>query len=209
MRFTDRTEAGAKLATALDTYRHRDDVVIFALPRGGVIVGRAIARALDLPLDLVITRKIGHPDNPEYAVCAITEAGGLICNEPERALLDPTWLAQAAAREQTEAIRRRQTYLPGRHTRSARGKIAIIVDDGVATGLTLRAAIRALRADKPKQIIVAVPVAPADTARVLRHEADELVVLIEDDHYLGTVGAYYDDFSEVSDAEVIALLQHE
>lgn len=205
MRFKDRHEAGQRLAKALQLYRGAD-TIIYALPRGGAVVGAEIARGLGLPLDLVITRKIGHPDNPEYAVCAVAETGSLICDEAERARLDPQWLAAAVAREQAEAARRRQTYLRGQASHSANQKTAIVVDDGVATGLTLRAAIRALKAERPKRIVVAIPVTPSDTADVLRRESDELVALVEDPDYLGAVGAYYDSFPEVTDAEVIYLL---
>lgn len=206
MPFKDRAEAGRLLAGALNAYRDQD-AIVFALPRGGVVVGAEVARSLGIPLDLVITRKIGHPHNPEYAVCAVTESGGLMCNEQERATLDLQWLAAAVAREQAEARRRRATYTPNRPSFPVRDKIAIVVDDGVATGLTLRAAIRALRAEHPKKIVAAVPVTPADTAAVLRREADELVALVVDDHYLGAVGAYYQNFSEVSDNEVIRVLR--
>lgn len=204
--FHDRRDAGRRLAEALAAYRGAD-AVVYALPRGGVVLGEKIAKALGLPLDLVITRKIGHPASPEYAVCAITEDGAMICNEAVRASLSEAWLRDVAAQEQKEAARRRKAYLKGRGSISAKGKIAIVVDDGVATGLTLRAAVRALRAQLPKKLVAAVPVAPHDTAEVLRQEVDELVILDDAEDYLGAVGSYYDIFPQVTDGEVIALLR--
>ena len=206
MRFSDRKEAGRKLAAKLKGYRG-SDTVVYALPRGGVVLGYEISQALGVPLDLVITRKIGHPYNPEYAIGAITEEGEALYAERERAALDQDWLKQAAEKEQREALRRRNVYLKGRKRTSAKGRRAIVVDDGVATGLTLRAALLSLRKDKPRELIVAVPVAPYDVIQVLRNEADTVVVLEDDREYLGAVGAYYDEFPQVSDEEVIRLLQ--
>lgn len=205
MIFKDRTEAGRKLAEALKKYKGQD-LVIYALPRGGVVLGYEIAKALGAPLDLVIPRKIGHPTNPEYAVCAVAEDGHMICNEAERAMLDPKWLEQAVERERQEAKRRRETYLEGRPPLSAEGKIAIIVDDGIATGLTMMLAIREIKHQKPKKIVVAIPVSPQDSAEVLKKEADELVALDIPEAYLGAVGAYYENFPQVEDAQVIRLL---
>ena len=184
-----------------------EEVVVYALPRGGVVLGFEVARALHAPLDLVIARKIGHPSNPEYAVCAVTEDGTLLCNELERASLDPEWLKQKAEKEREEAERRRKTYLKDKKHISAAGKIAFVVDDGVATGLTLRAALRSLRAERPKKLIVAVPVAPHEVVEILRKEADEVIVLEDVRDYRGAVGAYYDDFPQTTDEEVIQLLQ--
>ncbi|HTW97093.1 MAG TPA: phosphoribosyltransferase family protein, partial [Candidatus Methylomirabilis sp.] len=195
IRFADRKDAGNKLSRALKKYAG-ERTIIYALPRGGVVVGFVVAQALKAPLDLVITRKIGHPQNPEYAVCAITEAGELFCNEAEKAALDPIWLARQAEQEKQEARRRRKVYLGNTQPLSATDKIAIVVDDGIATGLTMRAALRSLRRERPKKLIAAIPVAPAETARALRRDADEVIVLQEDENYLGAVGAYYDDFSQ-------------
>lgn len=205
MIFKNRADAGRALAKVLDKYRG-ENAIIYALPRGGVVTGYEIAHALHLTLDLVIARKIGHPQNPEYAVCAVTENGPLVCDEAERALLDDAWLARAVVRERDEAKRRRRTYLADRLRVSAEGKIAILVDDGVATGLTMRAALAALKAEKPTKIVIAVPCAPAEVAALLRREADEVIVLAEESGYLGAVGAYYEHFPQVSDEEVISLL---
>ena len=205
-RFTDRQDAGKKLAKALINYGG-DDTVIYALPRGGVVLGFEIAQALKAPLDLVITRKIGHPFNKEYAVCAITEEGELLCDESERASLDPSWLRREAERERQEAIRRRIVYLGNARHISAKDKRAIVVDDGIATGLTMRVALQSLRKEKPKELIAAMPVAPHDVVEVLRKEVDTVVVLEEAEIYLGAVGAYYDNFPPVTDEEVIELLK--
>ncbi len=205
MYYRDRHEAGEKLAQALLSYQGQD-VVVYALPRGGVVPGKAVAQALHAPLGLIITRKIGHPYNPEYAVCAIAEAGEMVCNEEERAAVDPDWLATAVERERAETERRRHRYLEGRPPLPATGKIAIIVDDGIATGLTMRAAIRQVRAQQPRQIVVAVPVMPKETAEVLSSEADAVVALDIPDTFLGAIGAYYARFEQVSDEEVVRVL---
>ncbi len=204
--FKDRKEAGQLLAQQLIQYRDKD-AVIYALPRGGVVLGLEIARALHVPLDLVIARKIGHPDNPEYAVCAVTEEGEPFCNEEERAALDPSWLEKEIKKEREEAGRRRKKYLEGQKHRSARNKIAIVVDDGVATGLTLRSALRSLRQEQPRELLVAVPVAPHELVNIFQTEADGVIILKDERNYLGAVGAYYQDFPQVSDEEVIELLK--
>lgn len=206
MYFSDRQEAGRKLAAELGDYRG-SDVVVYALPRGGVVLGYEVAQALGAPLDLVITRKIGHPENSEYAIGAITEEGEALYDEREKALVDRGWLERVAEKERREALRRRQVYLEGKSRASARGKRVIVVDDGVATGLTLRVALASLRKDEPRELIVAVPVAPHDIVSILEKEADTVVVLEDAEEYLGAVGAYYERFSQVSDEEVIDLLR--
>ena len=205
MRFKDRTEAGKKLAQALDMYRDQP-AVVYALPRGGVVLAVEIAQALHLPLDLVIPRKIGHPYNTEYAIGAVTEDGDPVYNQWETARVEPHWLQQQVASERQEARRRREQYLHGREPFFVAGKTAILVDDGIATGLTMLAAIRDIKQRQPSRVVVAIPVAPRDTAERLLQEADEVVGLEITDHYRGAVGAYYDYFPQVSDAEVIRLL---
>ena len=204
--FEDRKEAGLTLARMLAGYRGKN-AVIYALPRGGVVLGFEIAKALHLSLDLVIARKIGHPKNSEYAVCAVTEEGEPFCEESERTKLDPRWMEAEIQKERKEAKRRRITYLGNKEHISAKDKIAVVVDDGVATGLTLRAALRAIRAERPAKLVVAVPVAPHDMVEVLGREADKVVVVKDELNYLGAVGAYYLDFPQVSDQEVIELLK--
>ena len=204
MRFRDRKEAGEQLAHALDRYRGQPGVV-YALPRGGVPLGIAVARHLGMPLDFLIPRKIGHPFHPEYAICAVPEQGEPICNPREAERVDPGWLDQAEARERAEARRRRQLYCTT-PSPDVGGKLAIIVDDGIATGLTMRAAIRDARQRQPRHLVVAIPVAPAETAALLENEVDELVTLDIPEYYRGSVGAYYEDFEQVSDDAVIAMM---
>jgi len=205
MRFANRQEAGRKLAEALEPFRGQAGVV-YALPRGGVPLGREVARRLGMPLDILIPRKIGHPMQPEYAICAVPEQGQRVCNPREEASVDPQWLAAAEDRERAEARRRRSLY--GRaDAPSVAGRMAIIVDDGIATGLTMRAAIRDADAREPAHVVVAIPVVPSETAATLETEADQLVALEVTDHYLGAVGAYYDSFPQVSDEEVIRMLE--
>jgi len=206
MRFKDRVEAGKKLAEALEKYRG-EDVVVYALPRGGVVLGYEIARALNAPLDLVISRKIGYPGNEECAVCAVAEDGHMICDRAGASRLDPDWLQSQALKERQEARRRREVYLKGREPLPAEGKTAIIVDDGVATGLTLILAIEELKHRNPKKIVVAIPVAPADTAERIRDEVDDLVAVEIPEFYLGAVGAYYDKFPQLTDEEVVILME--
>ena len=203
MRFADRRDAGMRLAKALARY-DSDDAVVYALPRGGVAIGAEVAKQLELPLSLVIPRKIGHPENPEYAVCAVTEEGELVCNEEESSKLDPKWLKAAATREQKEAKRRRAAY--GGARIPATGKIALIVDDGIATGLTMRAAIRSLRKELPSEVMVAAPVAPREVVDYLRGDADDVVILDDTEPFLGAIGAYYESFPQVTDEEVVTLM---
>ena len=204
MRFNNRVEAGKSLAEALKTYKG-EDVVIYALPRGGVVLGYEIAKELNAPLDLVITRKIGYPGNEECAVCAVAEDGHMICDQAVAPRLDKEWLKRQAEKEMQEARRRREVYLKDREPISADGRIAIIVDDGIATGLTILLAIRELRHQNPKKIVVAVPVASVDASERIREEADELVAL-DVPIYFQAVGAYYSDFPQLEDDEVIKLM---
>ena len=205
IQFKDRQDAGRQLARALREYSDGDSV-IYALPRGGVVLGSEIANTLHIPLDLVITRKIGHPSNPEYAICAVSEDGELVCNEVEKAFVNKDWLKNAVAKEVKEATRRREVYLRGIKHIPATNITAIVVDDGIATGLTIKAALQSLRKEKPKKLMVAIPVAPHDTLNELRGSADEVVVLEDAKDYLGAVGAYYAYFPQVTDEEVIKLL---
>lgn len=205
MHFKDRREAGQKLAELLLRKKYENPVV-YGLPRGGVVVAYEVAHALSAPLDIVVTRKIGHPGNPEYAVGAVSENGTVLLNEEEAGRLDPTWLREEIARQEKEAKRRRKLYHP--RAAASRGKTAIVVDDGVATGLTLLLAVRELRAAGAARLVAAVPVAPPDAAVQLRAAADELVALEVPDDYLGAVGAYYDDFPQVEDREIVELLEH-
>ncbi|HEY4512658.1 MAG TPA: phosphoribosyltransferase family protein [Candidatus Paceibacterota bacterium] len=206
MMFQDRKDAGQKLAQELLRYRGKDAVVL-ALPRGGVVLGYEIAKALELPLDIVVTRKIGHPNNPEYAICAVDEKGELFCNEAEAGSVDQNWLKAEVSRQKNEAKRRIKVYRDEEKQKELSGKTVILVDDGIATGLTIHAALQSILKERPKEIVVAVPVAPNDVVADLRGKADDVVTLDNGEHYLGAVGAYYNNFPQVSDGEVIKLLK--
>lgn len=207
MYFKDRADAGKKLSKLLEKYRNKE-AVIYALPRGGVILGGEIARELSLPLSLVITRKIGHPAQKEYAICVIAEDGHMICNKDEKAFLTEDWLHKQIEQEKQEAKRRREVYLVDQKPLSAKKKIAIIVDDGIATGLTMELAIRELKHDDPKKIIVAVPVITKDISEKFKKEGVELAALEFPEFHLGSVGAYYENFPQVEDAEAIEILKN-
>ena len=206
MHFRDRTDAGQQLAQALS--RHQDNEgVIYPLPRGGIVLGVEVAKVIHMPMDMIMPRKIGHPFNPEYAICAVTEHGEPVCNEQELAQVNQKWFQEQVKNARQEARRRRELYLGKRKPLDVKNKTAILVDDGIATGLTMRAAIQDVRQRKPARIVVAIPISPMDTAAQLRREVDEVVALDTPEFYLGAVGAYYDDFAQVTDEEVITLLQ--
>jgi predicted phosphoribosyltransferase len=202
--FADRREAGRELGRKL--LKYKNNATVYALPRGGVETAVEVARQLNAPLDLLIARKIGHPSWPEYAVGAVTETGPVIWNKAEKMSLDRLWLQQAEAEERSEAKRRRQKYLAGRKPVSASGKTAILVDDGIATGLTMRAAVGEIKKQRPAKIIVAVPVAPQDTIDTLLEEVDDVVILIDPNEFLSAVGAHYENFPQLSDQDVADLL---
>lgn len=205
--FKDRNEAGKLLAKALAKYKN-EKAVVYALPRGGVVVGYEVAKALKSPLDIIVTRKIGHPDNPEYAICVVDEEGSLLCNEVEIRSVDQDWLKAEILLEQQEAKRRVALYRGGRKPESVEGKVAIIVDDGVATGFTMRLAVRSIRAQNPKKIVVAVPVASLEAGQSVYNEgADEIIMFEPPEEFLGSIGAHYLQFEQVEDSEVISLLQ--
>jgi putative phosphoribosyl transferase len=208
MQFTDRGDAGRRLAAVLERFRQQNPVVL-ALPRGGVPVGYEIAAALGCALDLVLVRKIGAPWQPELAVGAVVdgEHPEIVVNEDVASALDlpPDFVEQAARRELTEIARRRQLYLKDRPHPGIAGKTAILVDDGIATGATARAALRAARRQKPARLVLAVPVAPPETVAELARECDEVVCLAQPEGF-GAIGYFYADFHQMSDDEVVDLL---
>jgi predicted phosphoribosyltransferase len=208
MSFADRTEAGEKLAEALSRFKG-EACVIFALPRGGVPVAAPVAEALGAPLDLALVRKIGVPFQPELAMGAVADSGlpVVVRNEDVVELigLNQAEFDEALRRELRELERRKRLYLRGRPHAEVQGRVAIVIDDGVATGATTRAALRAVRARRPKKLVLAVPVAPTDTLEELRLEADEIVCL-EAHRFFTAIGCYYADFSQVEDETVVALL---
>lgn len=206
MLFKNRKDAGIKLAQALEKFKD-EDVIVLALPRGGVVLGEEIANRLHAPLDILLTKKIGHPSNSEYAICAITEDGDPICNSAEVKNVDPEWLAEEIRKVRSEIKRRREMFLGGKALQPVEGKTVIIVDDGIATGLTMIAAIEEIKKRKPKRLVIAIPVTPYDTAQRLMSMVDELVSLDIDANYRGAVGAYYEDFTQVEDSEVIKILK--
>ena len=208
MPFRDRGDAGRRLASELVRYKDQRPVVL-ALPRGGVPVAAEIAAALEAPLDLVLVRKIGVPYQPELAMGAVVDGGHPIIARNEDVLALAS-IAEAdftavCERELGEIERRRQRYLGGRERPDIAGRTAIVVDDGIATGATMRAALQATRQRDPKTLVLAIPVAPTDTLAALRVEADEIVCL-EHHASFGALGSYYADFSQITDEEVVELL---
>ena len=208
MRFRDRSDAGHQLATKLSAVG-TDNAVVIALPRGGVPVGAIVAEALGLPLDVILVRKVGAPHQPELAVGAVTDGDEMRLTvnrdiQAELGLSDAA-IAELAKRQLPEIERRRETYYRGRTPTPLAGKIVIVVDDGVATGATVNSALRLIREQKPVRLILALPVAPADTISKLKEHADEVICLQTPTPFYA-VGAHYGDFSQVSDEEVIALL---
>jgi erythromycin esterase-like protein/predicted phosphoribosyltransferase len=207
-RFHDRAHAGRLLAERLRDYAGRDDVVVLALPRGGVPVGYEIAQALDAPLDVFLVRKLGVPGHEEYALGAIATGGIRVLNTQLVESLDlPTeWVEAIDAKERRELQRRERTYRGDRPPPDVAGRTVILVDDGLATGATMLAALHALRADEPARVVVAVPVADPDVCDGLRAVADDVVCLATPQP-LRAVGVWYEDFSQTSDDEVRVLLE--
>lgn len=206
MPFKNRGEAGQRLADKLLAYKDNPDVVVIALPRGGVVLGRVIADALHAPLDIVVPRKIGAPDNEEYAIGALTEDGEVVWSEAEKERYGEESLAIIVKKERKEAQRRLSLYRKNLPPRIFKDKIIILVDDGVATGYTIRSAIKTIRNESPQKIAAALPGGPQDTITALRNEVDEVVVL-KVPQFFSAVGQLYQEFSQISDEEVIGLLR--
>lgn len=206
--FSSRIQAGRLLARELEFVKG-SDIVIYGLPRGGVVTAVEVAKYLRSPLELLLTRKITHPLSPEYAQAAISEKGYLVSDKISREQMLESWFEEAVQKQVTEIARRRLMYSEGKKRMRATGKTAIIVDDGVATGLTLRAGILEIKDEDPLKLIVAVPVIPESTAELIKSSVDNLITLLtpSDKDYLGAVGSYYEDFHEVSDQEVMKILQ--
>lgn len=210
MPFRDRKDAGRRLAAALNGYKGEHPVVL-ALPRGGVPVAAEVARALEAPLDLILVRKIGVPFHPELAMGAVVDGSAplVVHNEDviRMARVSEAEFAATRDRELAEIKRRRARYVGDRSHPDLKGRVVIVIDDGIATGASTRAALRAVRKQEPSRLILAVPVAPTTTLQELRDEADEIVCL-EDYEPFGAVGAYYANFGQTSDEEVAALLAY-
>jgi len=207
VRFADRAEAGRKLAAELREYAGREDVVVLALPRGGVPVAFEVARELRAPLDVFVVRKLGLPAQPELAMGAIASGGARVLNDEvvQAAGIPPETIEAVAAREREELARREQLYRGERPSLTVEGKTVILVDDGVATGSTMRVAVQALRRQRPAQIVVAVPVAPPQTCNELRGEADDVVCTRTPEPFIA-IGVWYEDFPQTSDGEIRDLL---
>jgi putative phosphoribosyl transferase len=210
MMFRDRKDAGERLAALLLHLKDKNPVVL-ALPRGGVAIGSEIARLIGAPLDVVLVRKIGVPWQPELALGALADCGG---GEPEifidesmvnRLRVPPDYVREETARELAELERRRRVYCAGRPPVEITGRTAIVVDDGIATGATMRVALRAVRRCGPAFLVLATPVAAAETLAALSGEAEESVCLAAPKG-LGAIGYYYEDFHQMTDEEVTALL---
>jgi len=205
--FRDRRHAGELLAGLLEDYRGQPRTIVLALPRGGVPVGVVVARELGVPLDIFPVRKIGAPHQPELAIGAVAGGGVIVLNENAAASMRVSQerLDAAVAREREELLRRERLYRGKRPPLDLAGWTAILTDDGLATGYTMLAAVRAVRQQGPRQIVVAVPVAPPSTLSRLRSEADE-VVCVHSTENMFAVGEFYQDFSQVSDEEVRAAM---
>jgi putative phosphoribosyl transferase len=208
MRFRNRTEAGRLLAAELMKYANRPDVIVLALPRGGVPVASEVARALNAPLDVFLVRKLGLPEREELAMGAIASGGVRVLNEEVvRVLRVPEEVIEAVAEEEGQELRRRERLYRGdRPPPKVRGRTVILVDDGLATGSTMRAAVAALRKQQPARIVVAVPVGAADTCSEFQDEAEEVVCARTPEPFFA-VGLWYADFSQTSDEEVHDLLR--
>ena len=208
MLFADRTEAGQALARELVKYRGQP-VHVYALPRGGAQVAAEVARALNAPLDLIFVRKIGAPAQPELAIGAVVDGGTPIIVRNDDVVrftgTRDSQFDQICRRELQEIERRRKVYLQNRPPLDPAGKIAIVIDDGVATGATMRAALRATRMRHPKKLVLAVPVGAYDSIEELRGEVDEVVCLSAPEDF-GALGYYYEDFRQLSDQDVIDIL---
>jgi predicted phosphoribosyltransferase len=207
MIFTNRVEAGNKLALKLLDYADGNTLVL-AVPRGGVVVGYEVARKVRAPLDVIVPRKIGAPNNPELAIGAVTENGTTILDHELIAYLNVSerYIKEESDRQRSEIRRRLRLYRGNSPPPIYESRNIIIVDDGIATGATIKAAIASIRKKKPKSIIIAVPVAPPSTVKALEKEADRVICLSTPQPFYA-IGQFYKDFSQTSDEEVIKLLE--
>lgn len=205
--FRDRADAGRQLAERLNNYANRDDAIVLALPRGGVPVGFEVAKRLHVPLDVFVVRKLGVPGYEELALGAIASGGVRVLNQDVVCILpDADQIVEAVtANELMEMERREHAYRDDRPPLDVRGRIIILIDDGLATGATMHAAVQALREQQPAKIVVAIPVCAPETCRETQKIADEVVWLHAPEWFHG-VGQFYDDFSQTSDDEVRQLL---
>jgi putative phosphoribosyl transferase len=208
MQFQDRRDAGQQLAEALVFLKDREGLLILGIPRGGVVVAAEISCVLGAPLDVFIARKIGAPGNPELAIGAVSSSGEVVLDERLVAGLGvpPGYVEAEIARQREEIARRMIAYRGGRPSPELMGKTVVLVDDGVATGATTLAALRTLRASDPAELILAVPVGPPDAITLLSAEADR-VICLHTPEWFWAVGAFYEDFDQIADEEVVRLLE--
>lgn len=206
-RFRDRREAGVVLAGDLRMYRGRTDLVVLALPRGGVPVAYEVARSLNAPLDVLIVRKLGAPGHPEFAIGAIASGGVRVLDDDSIAAnaVSERALAAVVQRETAEMVRRERVYRDNRPPVAIKGQVVIVVDDGLATGATMHAAVLALRQQRPAGIVVAVPVGSRQACEMLGDVADQVICALTPEPF-AAVGLWYEDFSETTDDEVRQLL---
>ncbi len=208
MQFQDRREAGQLLAEELSSLRGTQDLIILGIPRGGVVVAYEVAKALSAPLDVYITRKIGAPFNPELAVGAVASDGTLVLDHDliARVGASDDYIQTETERQRQEIERRMAAYRGARSAPDLQAKTVILVDDGVATGATVLASLRAIKHHQPAQLILAIPVGPPDTIRLLSQEADRVVCLFTPEVFWA-VGSFYSVFDQTTDAEVVQLLE--
>lgn len=206
--FTDRKDAGLQLAEKLNHYKNRRGVLVLALPRGGAVTGFEIAHTIGATLDVLIVRKIGFPGQPELAIGALSETGAVALNEDVISYggVSKKYIEDAIAVQKEEIARRIRLYRGGKRLGMLEGRMIILVDDGVATGATMKAAIITLREEKIERLVVAVPVSPRETADELKAMTDEFVCLYTPTDFMA-VGNYYRDFSQVTDEEVAEILK--
>jgi putative phosphoribosyl transferase len=208
MRFYNRTEAGRALATGLMAYAHRPDVLVLGLPRGGMVVAYEVAKALQVPLDLLLVRKLGVPGQEELALGALASGGVRVLNERvvDELAIPESIIETATTNAERELARRERIYRGHRPAPQVQGRIIILVDDGVATGATMQAAIAVVRSQHPARLVVAIPVAPPSVCAEIQEQVDEMICLMTPEVFLG-VGVWYEDFSQLTDKQVRALLE--
>jgi putative phosphoribosyl transferase len=206
--YKDRKDAGIRLVSMLMKYKDRKDVIVLALPRGGVVIGYEIAKALNCPLDIIIIRKIGYPGQPELAIGAISETGAIVLNEGIISTYNVSkdYIEREITKQKDEISRRIDFYRGGKDIPSLDGKTIILVDDGIATGATMKAAISTLKKEKIVRLIAALPVSSEDAEEEIKKMVDEWVCP-ETHTWFTAVGNYYQDFTQVSDDKVIELLK--
>jgi predicted phosphoribosyltransferase len=208
MRFRDRYDAGEKLADALSAYQGQNPLIL-AIPRGGVVLGRVISDRLQGELNLLLVRKIGHPNNPEFALAAVSEDRTLVFPDPSlKNALSPRFLEEAKEQELRRIQEARARWGKGLPPPDPRDRVVIVVDDGIATGATMLCGLQGIRRHNPRHLVASAPVAPGEVLDLLRSEADEVVILYTPDSFYA-VGQFYERFDAVEDEEVVRLLRSE